>query len=218
MKAFEPRSASSGSKEVRMASDMNPPPKAGGGPSVLVIVLIIFGVLALICCGICGGSMLFGYRFSTEIGGAIQNQLNAIQQIQPAKEAALAAIRQDEKCQAALGANIEGSAAVYNEVGEVDTSDAPFTFELKGENEERATAHCRAKQVDAVWQVTEITVELSDGTKLRVEPLKETAPELKFDIGEMPEEPKPAPKTPPAEAPSDAPTEKGAESATPENG
>jgi hypothetical protein len=183
-----------------MASDFNQPPtKSGGGPSVLVIVLVILGVLALICCGVCG---LMGYG-ARQFGGAVQNQINAMQQIQPAQEMALNAIRADEACQEALGDNIAAaSPAIYAGIGEVNTSDAPFTFAVHGDKQQTATAQCRAKQVDAVWQVTEITVELPDGKKLKVEPLMDAAPELKFDTGDeaMPEDKAP-PATPPAEAP-----------------
>lgn len=171
-----------------MASDMNPPPKpSGGGSSALTIVLVVLGVLALLCCGVCG---FVGYGFQ-RVGTVIKDQVNAMQQIQPAQEAALEAIRQDEKCKEALGDNIHSiGPAFYANAGEVDTSNAPFTFVVVGEKEENATASCRAKQVDAVWQVTEITVELSDGTKLNVQPLKDAVPELKFDAGDeaMPEE------------------------------
>lgn len=190
-----------------MASDFNQPPKSGGGPSVLVIVLVILGVLALICCGVCG---LMGYG-AKQFGSVVQNQINAMQQIQPAQEMAIKAIRADEACQEALGNNIEAaSPAIYAGVGEVNTSDAPFTFAVHGDKQQTATAQCRAKQVDAVWQLIEITVELPDGKKLKVEPLKDTAPELKFDTGDeaMPEGKAPPATTPPAEAPpADAPSE-----------
>jgi hypothetical protein len=185
-----------------MASDFNQPPKSGGGPSVLVIVLVILGVLALVCCGVCG---LMGYGFR-QVGNVVQNQINAMQQIQPAQEAALDAIRADQACQEALGSNIEAaSPAIYAGVGEVNTSDAPFTFAVHGDKQQTATVQCRAKQVDAVWQVTEITVELPDGKKLKVEPLKDAAPELKFDTGDeaMPEEKAPPAEAPPAETPSE---------------
>lgn len=188
-----------------MASDMNQPPKAGGGPSVLVIVLIIFGVLAIICCGVCG---LMGYGFQ-RVGTVVQNQINAMQQIQPAQEAALNAIQQDAACKEALGDNIESvTPPIYTNAGEVNTSDAPFTFTITGSKQQTANVSCRAKQVDAVWQVTEITVELEDGKQIKVEPLKDTAPELKFDIGdeEMPKEPS-APAEAPPRTPAEAPPE-----------
>jgi hypothetical protein len=140
----------------------------------LLILLIVFGVLALLCAGVCGGCMYFG--------GQAAQQAGAYAEILPSMMNGLQLALDDQRVKDKLGEPVTPLTAFPSRVnsGEVKPVDEPFTFEISGPNgKAKVTGH--ATKVGSFWQLTTITVECSDGEKIEITPPADSPLELNFD-------------------------------------
>jgi len=156
-----------------------PPPQKSGGSSVLMIVLIVFGVLFLLCAGICGGCVYLTQSAVTS--GAAWVELT------PVMSAAMNAAQSDQQVLDKLGEPIEIIAIPTRAgSGELKPANEDFQFELKGPKGTATVKGSATKDV-GTWKVTAITVQTSDGATFTVQPPAATGPDVNF---EMPEETK----------------------------
>lgn len=93
-----------------------PPPKSGGGMSTVMIVLIIFGVLGLVCVGVCGYGCYKAGDIATQFGGAVMAEI------------AMVNIRQDPSVLEELGGDLKAENAKLEAKGQVTVVD----FDVKG--------------------------------------------------------------------------------------
>jgi len=169
-----------------MSQDPNQPNKSGG-MSTVMIVLIVLGVLFLLCAGICGGCVYLGVKEGghqlTELIVLSDPAGNAQREIQASMEAT-------DKYGTPI--NFGPPMREGNTKGEINLADVQFAMTVEG-NGNKGTAHVKAKQVDAQWTLTEITINCTDGTIINVPVSGEVAPpNLNFGDGseEMPEDKK----------------------------
>jgi len=159
-----------------------PPPQKSGGTSVLMIVLIVFGVLFLLCAGICGGCMILT-RSAAQSGMAYVELL-------PTMESAISAAQRDPQVIDKLGEPIEiTSIPARTGSGELKGANEDFEFKLKG-SKGTATVKGSAMKDVGTWKVTAITVQTSDGATFNVPPPAATGPDVNFEMPDVPEETK----------------------------
>lgn len=149
-----------------------PQPKKSGS-KVLIIILVVLGLLALLCAGICGGCMLTLRNAGTEIGSVIE--------LSGVMSKAVIVSQADQQVLDKLGDPIQQMGPPIREgSGEVNPVHESFHFELTGpKGTGHATGH--ATKVNGAWQLTEIVVEFGDGDKITITPPADAAPELNFD-------------------------------------
>lgn len=158
------------------------PPQGSGGRSVLFIILIIFGVLLLICAGICGGCVMAA-RSGMEAGAAWI-------ELAPTMTSAMTATQADPQVIDKLGEPIEvTSIPARIGKGELNTLNEDFEFSLKGPKASAKVKGSATKEL-GTWKVTAITVQTSDGATFNVQPPAPGGPDVQFDMPEMPEETK----------------------------
>ena len=159
-----------------------PPPPSSGGRSVLTIVLIVFGVLLLLCAGICGGCVYLT-KNAVEAGAAWA-------ELTPVMSAAMSAVQNDPQVIDKLGQPIEvTSIPVRTGTGELKSANEDFEFSLKGPKAAAEVKGSATKDV-GTWKVTAITVQTSDGATFNVPPPAATGPDVQFDMPEVTEETK----------------------------
>jgi cytochrome oxidase complex assembly protein 1 len=143
------------------------PPKSGGS-SALKIVLIILVVLALGCGGLCAGCIYYAKQGATEIGKAIEEGVK----LGGAYQTTLDAVTSDSQVIAKLGEPINRTSEPKRQnTGEFKTAGETFQFDVKGPmGTGIVSAVAAAAGKDSPYKVTKITVTLTDGTVVDVQP------------------------------------------------
>jgi hypothetical protein len=158
------------------------PPRSSGGMSVLVIVLIILGALVLVCGGLCAGCVYIGQQAASGIA--------TMAELVPMQFNALAAIQEDQPAIDKLGEPIEIDGILERAgSGELKAAGEDFSFGVRGPKG-TAKVKCTAVKDTGAWKLTVITLQTSDGTTLSVPPPEVSAPDMQFEVPEVPEETK----------------------------
>lgn len=158
------------------------PPQQSGGRSVLLIILIVFGVLLLLCAGICGGCVLFT-KSAVESGVAWA-------ELMPTMTAAMSATQNDSQVIDKLGEPIEVTALpARTGSGELQGANEDFEFSLKGSKTTAKVKGSASKEL-GTWKITAITVQTADGATFSVPPPAATGPDVQFEMPDMPNETK----------------------------
>ena len=164
--------------------DPTPAPQrsGGGGMSVLVIILIVVGVIILACAGICGGCLYMGGQAVQQVG----QEVGAAIELAPSYDAATSAVTNDPAVIEKLGDPVVLEGVPTREAtGELNPGGETFKFAVRGSSG-AANVTASAFKDAGSWKITVITVQCEDGTSITVPPPAVTAPEVNFDLPEMP--------------------------------
>ena len=163
-----------------MSNQFDPPPQKSGGSNVLMTVLIVCGVLFLGCAGFCGVSAYFGVRAAKE---AAKDFTHGILKESVAIQANIA-VTANEDVKEKLGDVEIGPTEFDGDPPKaLEVTSLKLKFNVTGEKG-KGVAHFRGEQKAGNWRVTEIKVQLEDGTTITVPPPPEDAPPaLNFDLG-----------------------------------
>ena len=140
-----------------------PPPSSGGGKTVLIVVLVVFGVLGLLCLGVCGLG-IYGVQQAGKVAGEFGDAfLAGMVQVQ-----AHSAVMMNPTVKDKLGEPLEfgsDSSPPPNTNAGTMTSD----LEVKGPKG-KGIVHFEAQREGENWKIRVLQVRFSDGSVLDVDP------------------------------------------------
>lgn len=139
-----------------------PPPSSGGGKTVLIVVLVVFGVLGLLCLGVCGLGF-YGVQQAGKVAGEFGDALLAGFVQAQAHSAVMTNTTVKEK----LGEPLEFASAS----SPPDTSAGAMSsdFEVKGPKG-KGIVHLEAQREGENWKIKVLQVRFSDGSVVDVDP------------------------------------------------
>jgi hypothetical protein len=151
-----------------------PSQPSGGGGTVVMIIVVVGALLGLGCLGVCGLG-LFGFRFAAQQAGQEMQQAVATASVsmqEMAGQTILAAtaadrVINDARVKEALGEPV--SIAAGDPPAEPASADScSFDLPLSGPKG-KATGHVTGQRVATGWEMTSVTVTLSDGSTIDID-------------------------------------------------
>jgi Cytochrome oxidase complex assembly protein 1 len=160
-------------------SQFGPPPHpSGGGNSVLVIVLVIFGVLFVVCGGLCAGCVYLAGQAKTVVQQGIEEGVKFVQLAAVFAEAQQA-VAANQQVIDRLGEPIELAGGVspfrHEGQGKLNKSGETIQFDVKGPKGTGIVSVVATAGDDAIFHAAKITVTFADGSVVDV-PVAEEEP------------------------------------------